>query len=344
VTSLQFAAPSNIQEARQQLQIAISVEFGTLPPYLYSLYSIRPGTNDVAAGLIRSVVMQEMVHMCLAANILNAIGGNPELTPPEYPGQLPGHIGPDGRALTVSLLPFSEDAMQQGMNIERPEDPPDFPVVEIELIEAEPRAVTIGQFYQALDRFLATLPTSAWTANRNQIDDRQFLTGQIFSVNGYTDARRAISTIVSEGEGTGNNPLDFAHEVAHFFRFGEIFHNKVLTKTTQDPGYQWGPEPLGVDWDEVYPAISDPQTHNFGLDPPAAQAAQSACNHAYSQLVDALQNVLTGQLDQLGIAVRAMFDLGMNARVALTTQLADGESVSGPAFRYVPDSTAKATA
>lgn len=336
MTALELAVPTSIEEAQDLLQIAIGVEFGTLPPYLYSMFSIPAEENVESAQLIKSVLMQEMVHMCLACNILNAIGGNPVLTPPTYPGQLPGHIGPDGTPLVVHLLPFSEAAMKQGMNIEQPEDPPDFPVVSLERAAAAPAAVTIGQFYAALDAFLATLAPTDWRSDRNQIGDTQFFTGQLFAVNSYADANRAIRVIVSEGEGTGKNPLDFADEVAHYYRFGEIFHDKVLTKIPEDPGYQFGPEPLGVDWNQVFPAIADPQTHDFSGDPPAAQAAQAACNAAYSRMVDALQAAVTGQSHQLGVAVRAMFDLRMATQVALHTPLADGASVSGPAFIYVP--------
>ena len=336
MTGMQLAVPTSIGEAQDQLQIAIGVEFGTLPPYLYSMFSILPDENVASAQLIRSVLMQEMVHMCLVSNILNSIGGNPVLTPPTYPGPLPGHIGPDGTPLVVSLLPFSKAAMEQGMNIEQPETKPNFPVVDRDVAAPPPAAVTIGQFYDALDAFLATLDPSDWSTGRNQLDDTQFLTGQLFAVNSYADAHRAISIIVSEGEGTPDNPLDFADEVAHYYRFGEIFHDKVLTKIAQDPGYQWGPEPLGVEWGQVFPAITDPQTHDFSGDPPAAQAAQAACNTAYSQMVDALQSAMTGRPEQLGVAVRAMFDLRMATQVALRTPLADGTSVSGPAFVYVP--------
>ena len=326
-------------DLRTALQNAIALEHSTIPPYLTAMLTLS-GTSDsveYARNEITEVIFEEMMHMTLACNILNAIGGDPVLTPPTYPGPLPGHIGPDGEPLVVSLLPFSKAAMQQGMNIEQPETKPNFPVAR-ELVEAAaPAAVTIGQFYDALDAFLATLSPRAWKGNRNQITDLQFLTGQLFAVNGYPDAHRAISVIVSEGEGTGDNPLDFADEVAHYFRFGEIFHDKVLTKIPEDPGWQWGPKKLGVDWTQVFPAIPDPQTHDFSVDPPAAQAAQAACNTAYSQMVDALRRAVTGQPAQLGVAVRAMFDLRMATQVALRTPLADGTSVSGPAFVYVPN-------
>ena len=335
MTSVRFAVPTNLSEAQAQLQSAIGVEFGTLPPYLYSMFSIPPGENVDSAELIRSVLMEEMVHMCLASNILNALGGDPRLTPPTYPGELPGDIGPDRKPLVVSLLPFSKAAMEQGMSIEKPEQPPHFPIVAFAAAPTD-EAVTIGQFYDALDAFLATLGPQDWQGGRHQINDTQFLTGQLFAVNNYADAHRAISTIVSEGEGSKDNPLDFADEIAHYYRFGEVFYDKVLTRIAEDPGYQWGPEALGVDWSKVYPAIPDPQQHDFSQDSPAAQDAQDACNAAYSRMVDALQAALTGQTEQLGIAVRAMYDLRIATQDALHTPLADGTSVSGPAFVYVP--------
>jgi hypothetical protein len=333
------SAPTTLQDAQGMLQKAIAVEFGTLPPYLYAMFSIPAGKNVAAAQLIKSVLLQEMIHMCLACNILNAIGGTPQLVPPVYPGTL-GDIGPDGKALTVHLLPFSKGAMDQGMKIEQPEEKPNFPVVErVSLTGAAPeQAVTIGQFYEALDAFLATLDPNDWQSGNDQIDDDQFFPGQLFAVNAYPDAHRAISIIVSEGEGAKDYPFDFSEELAHYYRFGEVYYDKVLTKAAGDPGYQWGPEPLGVAWTDVYPCIPDPGTHDFSKEPAAAQAAQAACNGAYSRMVDALRLAVTGHPAQLGIAVRAMFDLRLATQAAVRTPLNDPGTVAGPAFLYQPTS------
>ena len=330
---LQWKTIATVEDAWAMLQTAIGVEFGTLPPYLYAMFSIPPGKNVQAESRIKSVAMQEMIHMCLACNILNALGGTPQLTPPIYPGPLPGDIGPPGGdPLIIHLLPFSEDAMAQGMAIEQPEKPPDFPVETLMMAEAAPAAVTIGQFYAALDKFLATLPASAWIPGRNQIDDSQFFAGQLFAINNYADAHLAIEEIVSEGEGAEDSPLDFQNEIAHFYRFGECWRNLVLTKSDNPLGYQWGPQTLDIVWSDVYPAIADPGSHDFSNDPPAAQAAQDACNEAYSRMVDELRAAVTGDTGRLGNAVRAMFDLRMAAQVALTTPLADASQVAGPSF------------
>lgn len=75
---LQLTPLNTVEDAQAMLQTAIGVEFGTLPPYLYALYTIRPGTNSQAAQLIKSVALQEMIHTCLACNMLNALGGTPD--------------------------------------------------------------------------------------------------------------------------------------------------------------------------------------------------------------------------------------------------------------------------
>ncbi|HYI47621.1 MAG TPA: ferritin-like protein [Allosphingosinicella sp.] len=332
---LELKPLKTVEDARSMLETAIGLEFGTLPPYLYAMFSIPPGKNVAAANLIKSVLMQEMIHMCLACNIMNALGGTVKLVPPKYPGPLPGDIGPIGKdALVIHLYRLSKEGMKQGMDIEQPETIPNFPV--LKAAPGVPATGTIGQFYQRLDDFLATLPPGVWKKGRNQITDNQFFTGQLFAVNDYADAHRAIEEIVSEGEGAKDEPLDFQQELAHYYRFGEVYHDRVLTKIAKPPGYQWGPAKLGVIWKDVFPAIPDPGTHDFSKDSAAARAAQAACNAAYTRMVDALQQAVTGTKGALGNAVRAMFDLRLATQVALRTPLADGVSVAGPAFLYTP--------
>jgi len=106
----------------------------------------------------------------------------------------------------------------------------------------------------------------------------------------------------------------------------------VLTKAENAVGYQWGPTTLGVNWGAVYPAICDPESYDFSQESQAVRDAQEACNAAYSAMIAALEQAFNGSRGQLGVAVRAMFDLRMAARAAFTTPLANGQ-VAGPAFR-----------
>lgn len=335
-----WSEPSSVIDVQGLVQTAINLEFSTLPPYLYAQFSILPDTNPAAAARIASIVREEMIHMCLACNIMNAIGGTPAIQPPSYPGPLPGSVG---GGLIVHLLRFSIEAMQQGMAIEEPSEPV---VPHAAALMAE-QGITIGEYYERLKAALAALPASAWTPDRNQITDSQFFQGQLFAVNGFEDAARAIDQIVSEGEGTPvspNNPgspLDFENELAHYYRFWELEQNRVIQKDPAKGGYAWGP-PLGVDWQAVYPAIADPESHDFSQDSPAVRQAQADCDAAYTGMVSALTAAFNGNPASLGVAVRAMFDLRMAALRALTTPLADGVSVAGPAFRYLGAAAAAA--
>ena len=75
------------------LQWALCVEISTIPPYLCALYSIQD-RGTAAAALVRSVVIEEMLHAATVSNLMNAIGGHPSLGPehvPLYPGYIPHH-------------------------------------------------------------------------------------------------------------------------------------------------------------------------------------------------------------------------------------------------------------
>jgi Ferritin-like len=331
---VQWQAPKSVTDVQNAVQNAIDLEFSTLPPYLYAKMTILPGSNIPAMQRLNGIVGQEMIHMCLACNIMNAIGGTVSINPPTYPGHLPADVGGN---LIVHLLPFSPAAMTQGMAIEEPSEAIDPPVLKTAVADA---TVTIGEYYEKLDTALAALPPSAWIANNHQIDDAQFFPGQIFAVHSYADAHKAISQIVSEGEGTpvspsGNgSPLTFENELAHYYRFWEMQRNQVLVKDPNPVGYAWKGT-LGLNWSAVLPAIADPALHDFSHDSLAAQQAQAECNAAYSALVDGLVSAFRGGTGGLGIAVRAMYDLRMAAIKALATPLSDG-SVAGPAFIYTP--------
>ena len=79
------------------LQTAIELEHATIPVYLYALYSLEPGRNAVVADILQSVVREEMTHMGLAANLLNAVGGSPVIARPGFRPRLSRPATGDGR-------------------------------------------------------------------------------------------------------------------------------------------------------------------------------------------------------------------------------------------------------
>src|SRR5215213_1237632 len=72
---------TTVQELQDHLYHAIQVELSTIPLYLYPAYSIKTqGYSQWSAGMsafrtIRSVVIEEMLHLCLARNLMVAVGG-----------------------------------------------------------------------------------------------------------------------------------------------------------------------------------------------------------------------------------------------------------------------------
>ena len=135
----QVRSATKASDLYTHLQGAIELEHSTIPPYLTALYSIKKGANREAAAIIRSVVIEEMLHMTIAANTLNAIGGAPEINTsdfiPGYPGTLPMNIH---AGFKVGLAPLSRDLISTVfMVIEEPEDPLHFPVHPLAL-EATP--------------------------------------------------------------------------------------------------------------------------------------------------------------------------------------------------------------
>lgn len=83
---------------RQNLQIAMEIEHATIPTYLTALATIKDNYNPQVQAIFRQILVQEMLHFALAANILNAVGGKPVLFSenflPLYPTQLPGGVMP----------------------------------------------------------------------------------------------------------------------------------------------------------------------------------------------------------------------------------------------------------
>jgi len=82
-------------ELQDYLHAAMQLEHATTPPYLTALYSLQPGSNSDAFHVIRVVVVEEMLHLTLAANLLNAVGGEPDLSRPGFVARYPAYL-PDG--------------------------------------------------------------------------------------------------------------------------------------------------------------------------------------------------------------------------------------------------------
>src|SRR4029077_15283902 len=76
------SATTPLETLREHLQTAIEIARCEIPPYLCALWSLADGPNEYVAGNVEEVAMEEMLHLTLACNLLNAIGGGARPPPP----------------------------------------------------------------------------------------------------------------------------------------------------------------------------------------------------------------------------------------------------------------------
>ena len=92
----------------------------TIPPYLTAAYSAKIKENKDSIDIIRAVAKEEMLHLALAANLLNAIGGQPDLVSPDFVPPYPTHLPTGQDDFDVGIEKFSDHALKIFSAIERP--------------------------------------------------------------------------------------------------------------------------------------------------------------------------------------------------------------------------------
>jgi hypothetical protein len=330
-----FTALKTHEGLKTALQQAIMLEHATIPAYLYALYSIKPGANGTILGPLLSVVLEEMLHMSLACNVLNAIGGTPQIDDPgfipTYPGRLPGSVQGE---LIVPLAPFSLELVQNVfMVIEEPEDPLHFPVKDLAAAPAPP--LTIGAFYREIAVQIQAQGNGIFVGDPKRQVTHGFPSDELFPVRDVTTAQRAIEVIVEQGEGTKRSPLDPEHKLAHYYRFAEISHGKELEPDPKEPlGFSYSGPAIPFEAAGVWPATLNPKAAAY----PAGSQARFACdsfNYAYTSLLKTLHATFNGQPGQLTAAIGLMESLKEQAMTMMAIELGNG-STAGPSFEYQP--------
>jgi hypothetical protein len=332
-----------VEALREALQQAVMLEHATIPVYLYALYSIKPesltpGRNLEVYTLLRSVVLEEMIHMSLACNILNAVGGAPVIDQPafvpQFPGPLPGAID---NGLVVGLRPISKQRVHdEFMAIEEPEDPLEFPVGGATTLAAGATAppTTIGQFYGAIREQIKKQGHKVFTGDpARQVSGAPFFP-ELTPVTSVKSAVAAIDLIVEEGEGTHKSPLDQEDELAHYYKFAEIWNGRRLIKVQGHPGYAYAGDPIPFDPTGVWPSVADPHKGQYPAGSPV-RFANDTFNYTYTGVLRALHATFNGQRDQFRTAVGAMESLKEQA-IGLFAMEVGGGMTAGPTFEYQP--------
>ncbi len=331
LTGLQ--ACKTAKELEFYLQNAVELEHATIPTYLTAMFSLIPGRNDAIAKRIRGVVIEEMLHMSISANILVAIGGHPQINTeafiPRYPGGLPMGIGSDD--LEVPIAPFSMDLIKDVfMKIEEPEEPIEVKTLLRAGAAKQPEFATIGEFYQAVKAKISELGDGIFSVGPERQMLSWFDQERLFPIVDVESANRAIDIIVTEGEGSSTSPFDSPGDPAHYYTFGEILAGRELIKTST--GFAYGGADIPFDPDGVYPARENAKLEDYPVGSIARVLAERYA-YSYSSLLNALHESFNGTPETINAAIGLMYEVSLQAQKMMSTPIAEGgEQTVGPVY------------
>ena len=329
-----------VASLRKHLQTAIEVEHSTIPPYLCALYSIIDGDNQTSAQIIKSVVIEEMLHMILASNVLNAIGGEPSIDHPRFIPEYPTYLPHSDKSFEVGLEKFSKSTIDTFLRIELPARP-----------KAPPQANdyrTLGQFYEAIEDGLKHLSQNRNNRNIFTGDRARQITpeyyygggGGVFPVHDLESALEALHEIVGQGEGIHHSIFDGDHrifgegiEYAHYFRYNEIHEGRYYTKRDTPKTGPTGKR-LQVNWKAVYDMQPNPKMNNY---PKGTELWKKTheFNWNYMSVLNDLHRAFNGEPKQLLNAVVAMYDVKYQAVELMKIPVNENGQTAGPSFEYV---------
>jgi hypothetical protein len=309
---------------RSALQTAIAVEHGTMPLYAAAMYSLEV-QNYPAYNTLRSVLMEEMLHMAAACNTLAAIGGAPrlkQLDPWAITAGLPAGIAP---SLKPRFAKLSRRQLDVFMRIESP----------VELLpetERQGRHPTIGTFYQSIRRAVVDNAAAVTAAVRGRT-----VAQQVGGNLGYAVIDRkakdpveqilaSIDLIIDQGEGmattTRSTGKPSQQELSHYARFAELRFGRAFTGP-DDPtderltaeGQRRYFRGQALVWPTVINSLavpSDAYAAVLRLDPDRVDVLRElrAFDAAYSRMLAALDDSWNGPAEQSWPALgRAVFEM-----------------------------------
>ncbi|MGW1054566.1 ferritin-like domain-containing protein [Streptomyces sp. NPDC002521] len=332
---------NNRDDLISYLHVAMALEHATIPPYLTAYYSIHSTTNSDAAHIIRVVAVEEMLHLTLVANVLNAIGGKPDLTRPGFVPSYPAYL-PDGENdFTVDLRPLSPQAVETFCKIERPGQAPSAdarllrtadsgsPVLAFSPTAEGMRFYSIGEFYaeilEGLEKVAADDPKLFSGDPALQVGPEYFYSGggAVIVVSDLDSACRALRFIAAQGEGLDSGIYDADGELAHYYRFRQLQLGRYY-QVGDDPDAPSGP-PLSVAWDDVYQVKVSARLADYPAGSELAGVVRDF-NAAYGAFLALLTRAFNGQPGLLQDAVCDMFRLrdGFNRLVRNPLPGSDG--------------------
>jgi hypothetical protein len=358
---------ATLDDLRANLQTAMLLELSTIPPYLSALYSIKEGKNMMAGEIIKSVVIEEMLHMVMVANLMNSIDAKPIVGRlpgqefiPTYPTGLPGNVDP---SLIVNLTSLTKSQIRAFIKIEHPgNEDREQHEGKFEKGGSEREFNTIGEFYEAILEDLKHFEKTAqadgktiFTGTTKQVGPEHYYGagGGIIPVHNLADAEAVIQEIVDQGEGVcgsifsepydpnNDNYLWFGPDVeeyAHYFRFKEVMYGKFYQNSdsahrdSPNKGLPTG-ENFDMNWDEIHIMNENPRMADY---PQGSEVYTKMYdfNKTYKELLDNLNIACNGKPESLKEGIMVMWDLKYKATELMKIPGNNGLA-AGPSFEYI---------
>lgn len=342
---------TTIEQLHTYLDSALQLEHATIPPYLTALYSLHPGSNSEARHILRVVAVEEMLHLTLVANVMNAIGRSPDLTKPGFVPRYPTPL-PDGeKDFEVDLQSFSPEAVETFLKIERPAQAPgNTPTVRprtggrplLAAVPNEPgmQYYSIGEFYAEIERGLRYLHRQYEQEGKElftgdphrQITPEYFYSGggEAITVTDLASALRALKLIAEQGEGLGGGIYDTEGELSHYYRFQQLQLGRFYQKG-DEPGHPSGP-PVEVDYSAVYPLAKNARLEEY---PKGSElyAAAKEFNQSYAEFLAFITRAYAGEPEALLEGVCRMFRIRDDMNRLIRNPIPDRHGVhAAPTF------------
>jgi CDGSH-type Zn-finger protein/uncharacterized Fe-S cluster protein YjdI len=309
-------AESNIavndrEELIYLLTEAAQFEHVVMCTYLYAQWSLK---KDESEGItaqekeaidrwrasIRSVAMEEMLHLALVNNLMAAIGATPHLSRPDFPVKQ-GYFPSD---LDFHLAPFNEQTMKHFVFIEHPEgidvkDGAGFTheshyerVVCSDLLTPTARDyASQGHLYHGIAQAITRLADELGEKNlfighgEAQLSSAEFPLPGLFEVSGVNTAMKAIEEIVQQGEGAPAHRDD-----SHYARFDAILKEYQALKLAR-------PE-----FEAAYPAAMNPVLTELADDEHTTRVTNSLARRVVD-LGNSVYGLMLQTLAQVGAPV-----------------------------------------
>ena len=249
-------------QSREQLLYTLTeaaeIEHNLMCCYLYAAWSLKTEPDDGLDDDLRQdlkrwqkiiidVAIDEMAHLSLVGNLMNAVGGAAHFNRPNFPIAHGYH--PAG--IQVKLAPFNRDTLQHFIHLERPEghDEPDGAAFAdhadyerglngLLLMPSAQDFATVGHLYRSVKDGLEGLSRALGEDNLFCGDPALQVGADIVGLDGLmavTDLRTAliaIETIVEQGEGASA-----ASDRGHFQRFISI-RDAYAARLAADPNFR----------------------------------------------------------------------------------------------------------